>query len=196
MPSRCWGSTARALDLAQPGMIPAALAGHRFDVLIHPAALTSPDAAEDDPPLAARVNAEAPGVLAEECRRRGARMIHISTDYVFGGQQPGMRHEGDPAQPLGEYGRSKLAGEQAVMDALPAACVLRVCWLYGPGKPGFPEQVIGRARDGGRDRSGRRQVLAADIRARPGGLDPGAVSPAGGGRRGAWVPLGRAGKLV
>ena len=144
------GLDRRALDLAQPGMIPAALAGHRFDVLIHPAALTSPDAAEDDPPLAARVNAEAPGVLAEECRRRGARMIHISTDYVFGGQQPGMRHEGDPAQPLGEYGRSKLAGEQAVMDALPAACVLRVCWLYGPGKPGFPEQVIGRARDGGR----------------------------------------------
>lgn len=139
-----------ALELADPDGIPARLAEHRFEVLIHPAALTSPDAAEDDPELAERVNAEAPGVLAAECRRRGARMIQISTDYVFGGEAPGMRAEDDPTAPAGVYGRSKLAGERAVLAAFPGACVARVCWLYGPGRPGFPEQVIERARRGER----------------------------------------------
>ena len=135
-----------ALDLARPGDLPAALAGIRFDLLINPAALTSPDAAEADPELARRVNALAPGVLAACCRQRGARMLHLSTDYVFGGRRPGLRGERCRPDPRGAYGRTKHAGELAVIDAHPAACIVRVSWLYGGGRPGFPEQVVARAR--------------------------------------------------
>lgn len=142
------GLDREALELAEPGRIAGQLEKDRFDVLVHTAAVTSPDASEDDPELAGRVNGEAPGVLAAECRRRGARMLHISTDYVFGGGEPGMRSEGDPTEPLGVYGRSKLAGEWAALAADPTACVLRVSWLYGPERPGFPEQVIDRAAKG------------------------------------------------
>jgi len=134
-----------ALELAAPARIAGQLEKHRFDVLVHTAAVTSPDTAEGEPGLAGRVNGQAPGVLAAECRRRGVRMMHISTDYVFGGVDPGLRAEGDPTEPASVYGTSKLAGEQSVLAADPAACVLRVSWLFGPERPGFPEQVIERA---------------------------------------------------
>jgi dTDP-4-dehydrorhamnose reductase len=137
-----------AVDLGDPDRISGRLEDHRFDVLVNAAAVTSPDAAEDDPGLAERVNGEAPGVLAEECRRRGARMIQISTDYVFGGGEAGLRSEEDPTNPVSAYGTSKLSGEQTVLAADPGACVLRVSWLYGSGQPGFPEQVIERAESG------------------------------------------------
>jgi len=146
-----FGLDRASLELAVPDRIAEQLERQRFDVLLHTAAVTSPDAAEDDPDLADRVNGEAPGVLAAECRRRGVRMVHISTDYVFGGVEPGLCSEGDPTEPVGVYGRSKLAGERAVLAADPGACVLRVSWLYGPDRPGFPEQVIERAGSGSFD---------------------------------------------
>lgn len=136
------------VDLACPARIAPALAGCEFDLLINPAALTSPDLAEAEPELARLVNAVAPGVLAECCRHRGARMVHVSTDYVFGGRQPGLRQEDWPPDPVGVYGTTKRAGEQAVLAADPGACVVRVSWLYGGGRPGFPEQVIERAAAG------------------------------------------------
>ena len=140
----------RALDLSKPHGLAAALDGLDFDVLVNPAAVTSPDAAEDNPGLARLVNAEAPGVLAEICRKRGARMLQVSTDYVFGGEKEGFLVEDDPAEPINVYGATKLAGEQAVLGAYPEALVVRVCWLYGGDRPGFPDQIVKKALAGER----------------------------------------------
>lgn len=135
----------QALDLSEPRRLPGALDGVDFDVLVNSAAVTSPDAAEADPELARLVNAEAPGVLADCCRRRGARMVQVSTDYVFGGEKPGFLDENDPAEPVNVYGATKLAGERAVLEADPEAMVVRVCWLYGGDRPGFPDQIVQKA---------------------------------------------------
>lgn len=114
-----------------------------FDLLVHPAAITSLERCEEDPDLAQRVNAAAPAELAALCRRRGAGMIHFSTDYVLDGSAPGLRDESAPVGPISEYGRSKLAGEEAVLAE--GGCVLRVSWVYGPERPAFPEQIVERA---------------------------------------------------
>lgn len=114
-----------------------------FDLLVHPAAMTSLEACEDAPELAWRVNAEAPAALAQRCRRRGAGMIHFSTDYVLEGSRPGLRDESAAVGPLSEYGRSKLAAERAVLAE--GGCVLRVSWVFGPERPAFPDQIVARA---------------------------------------------------
>lgn len=133
------------LPLDRPDDIPAALADVEFDALVHCAAMTSVDECEREPDLTHRVNALAPAALAEECRRRGARMLHVSTDYVFAGAETGLRIESDPCQPLSVYGRAKLAAERSVLDLLPDAIVARVSWVFGPEKPSFIEQLLGHA---------------------------------------------------
>ncbi len=106
------------------------------DLVINCAAFTDVDAAETDPETAVAVNATGPGLLARACAVAGARLVHISTDYVFSGVfsgEPGPRpYEVDDATgPLGVYGKSKLAGERAVLDALPGgAHVVRTSWVY------------------------------------------------------------------
>jgi dTDP-4-dehydrorhamnose reductase len=103
----------------------------RGDVVVNCAAYTNVDAAESDEAGAFAVNAEAPEHIARACARAGARLIHISTDYVFGGDAHAHPYEpSDDTAPLGVYGRSKLAGEQAVLAALPEAIVVRTAWLY------------------------------------------------------------------
>ncbi|HYF35840.1 MAG TPA: dTDP-4-dehydrorhamnose reductase [Prosthecobacter sp.] len=135
------------VDLARPETI-AGLRRLEFNVLINCAAITSPDACEDDPETARRVNAEAPGALAALCREQRARMIHISTDYVFGGEGNAPLTEAAETRPVSVYGETKLAGERAVLAACPAALVARVSWLFGPDRPGFPEAVLREARAG------------------------------------------------
>ncbi len=110
---------------------------------MHPAAITSLEACEEDAAAARRVNAEAPAELAALCARRGAAMIHFSTDYVLDGAAPGLRDESAATGPISEYGRTKLDGERAVLAA--GGCVLRVSWVFGPERPAFPEQVVARA---------------------------------------------------
>ncbi|MBV8860640.1 MAG: dTDP-4-dehydrorhamnose reductase [Mycobacterium sp.] len=104
------------------------------DVVINCAAYTNVDAAEGDKARAYAVNAAGPEHIAQACARVGARLIHISTDYVFdgdfGGLAPRPYQPGDPTSPLSVYGRSKLAGEQAVLAALPHAAVVRTAWVY------------------------------------------------------------------
>jgi dTDP-4-dehydrorhamnose reductase len=104
------------------------------DVVINCAAYTNVDAAEGDEARAYAVNAAGPGHIAQACARAGARMIHISTDYVFsgdfGGSAPHPYETDDETAPLSVYGRSKLAGEQAVLTALPEAVVVRTAWVY------------------------------------------------------------------
>jgi len=110
------------------------------DVVVNCAAYTNVDAAESDEQAAYAVNAAGPEHIARACARAGARLIHVSTDYVFngdfGGALPRPYEPSDETAPLGVYGRSKLAGEVAVLDALPQAIVVRTAWVYtgGAGK--------------------------------------------------------------
>ncbi len=134
-----------ACDLRDPGEIETALRGIDFDFLVHCAAVTSVDYCESNPEEARAVNAEAPGVIARHCAGRGARMAHVSTDYVYSGDSAGHRVESDPCHPRSVYGRSKLEGERRVLDASAGFLVLRTSWIFGPDRPGFPEQMIHRA---------------------------------------------------
>lgn len=107
------------------------------DVVVNCAAFTNVDAAEAEPDLAYAINAVGPGHLARACARVGARLIHISTDYVFGGdfgdQPPRPYDISDPVDPLSRYGKSKLDGELAVHAELPSAHVVRTSWVYTGG---------------------------------------------------------------
>ncbi len=101
------------------------------DLIVNPAAHTAVDAAETDVDAAMRINAEAPGVFAEEAVRIGAKLVHYSTDYVFDGAKSGKYAEDDRVNPLNVYGRSKLAGEQAIAAAGCGHLVFRTSWVYG-----------------------------------------------------------------
>ena len=128
-------------DFSDPVSMAARLESLDCDVFLNPGGLTSLEACEDDPELAHQLNAEAPAQFAEWAARRGVKLVHFSTDYVFSGEQPGLRSESETPSPLSVYGRTKLAGEQAVL-AHPGNLVLRVSWVFGPEKPSFLDSVI------------------------------------------------------
>jgi dTDP-4-dehydrorhamnose reductase len=100
-------------------------------LIVNPAAFTAVDQAESENALALRINAEAPGVLAEEAKRLGVPLIHFSTDYVFDGTKPDGYVETDATAPLNIYGSSKLAGEQAVAQVGGMSLIFRTSWVYG-----------------------------------------------------------------
>lgn len=129
------------MDLADPDSIRKVLDGLTCDVFLHPAAMTSLEACEDDARLAMRVNSAAPGKIALWAAERGVRMIHFSTDYVFDGSASPLLDEAMPARPLSAYGRSKLAGERAVL-AHPGHLVLRVSWVFGIERPAFVDRIF------------------------------------------------------
>ncbi len=131
-------------DLARPEMVGERLSELECDVFINPAGMTSLEACEDDSRLAMRVNSAAPGRIALWAAERGVRMIHFSTDYVFGGETTVSLIEPMPARPLSAYGRGKLAGERAVLTH-PGHLVLRVSWVFGMEKPSFVDQVFDHA---------------------------------------------------
>lgn len=117
-------------DLADADAIRAAVRATRPALVVNAAAYTAVDTAELERDLAFRVNANAPGVLAEEAARLGAPIVHYSTDYVFDGAKRTPYVEDDAVAPQGAYGESKLAGERAVAAANPAHLVLRTSWVY------------------------------------------------------------------
>lgn len=124
-----------ALDLADPDSIRDRVRTVRPAVIVNAGAYTAVDKAESERDLAMRVNGVAPGVLAEEAKRLGALLIHYSTDYVFDGTKQDAYTEADATNPLSEYGKSKLAGEHAIMAEEGLHLIFRTSWVYsGRGK--------------------------------------------------------------
>lgn len=141
------GSPHEELDIADPAGIERALRELRPEVVLNAAGFTQVDACESQREEAWRVNAQAPGALARACADR-ALLIHISTDYVFAGRGGEPIPEDAPTEPLSEYGRSKLAGEEAVQGAGGEHLIVRTQWLFGPG-PNFVRTILARAERGG-----------------------------------------------
>jgi dTDP-4-dehydrorhamnose reductase len=119
------------------------------DIILNAAAYTAVDRAESELDLAMAVNADAPGVLAEEATRLGALFVHYSTDYVFDGSKVGAWEETDVPYPLNVYGASKLAGERAILEVGGRFLIFRTSWVYGPSGSNFLLTMLrlGRGRD-------------------------------------------------
>lgn len=140
-------ATGRAeLDVTRPAQLRRWITETAPDLIVNATAYTAVDAAESDPERAFAVNAEAPGILAEEAARHGIPLIHYSTDYVFDGSKGAPYVETDAPSPLNVYGRSKLEGERAVAAAGGAYLILRTGWLYGLDRDCFVTRVLGWAR--------------------------------------------------
>jgi len=137
----------RQLDLGKLDQVRSALSAIQYDLLINCAALTNVDYCESHRDEAFLINAQAPRLLAEICADKSAKLVHISTDYVFDGKQNTPYIEEDPAAPLSVYAESKLAGEQEVLAVSPKNLVVRLSWVFGPDKPSFIDQIIQRARE-------------------------------------------------
>ncbi len=137
-----------ALDITDARALDAALDRHRPSAVVNAAAFARVDAAEQAPAEADAANAAGPAALAAACRRRGLRLVHISTDYVLRGPAlPGhLLREGDPIDPVGVYAVSKAAGEAAVLAA--GGVVLRVQWLYATQGTSFFARALARLRAG------------------------------------------------
>lgn len=140
-------ATRDQLDIADPAAVMAYIDKWRPKVVINAAAYTAVDRAEDEPAAANRVNHLAVASIAEAVGTIGARLIHLSTDYVFDGATPGWYREHDQVNPLSVYGRSKRAGELAALE-LDDALVLRTSWLYSSTGPNFVRTIrrLGRTR--------------------------------------------------
>ena len=117
------------------------------NVIINAAAYTAVDKAETEPDRCMQINAFAPGILAEEAKKLGALFVHYSTDYIFDGTKNSPYTEDDAPNPLGVYGRSKLAGEQAVQSAGSDYLLFRLCWVYGTRGQNFMLTIMRLARE-------------------------------------------------
>ncbi|MBW3596945.1 MAG: dTDP-4-dehydrorhamnose reductase [Planctomycetes bacterium] len=137
----------RAVDLTEPDSLRACVREVRPNLIINAAAYTAVDRAEAEPELAMAVNGLAPGVLAEEARRLGAALLHYSTDYVFDGSGERPWREDDPSAPFSAYGRTKLAGEEAIRAAQASHLILRVSWVYGVHGNNFVKTMLRLGRE-------------------------------------------------
>lgn len=128
--AECIALTRRELDIGDTDAVASRLQSLSPQVLINAAAYTAVDAAEEDALAAWRGNVTGPENLAKSCKELGIRLLHVSTDFVFDGEASRPYTTDAPTAPLGEYGRSKLAGEQAVQAAYPQALIVRSSWVY------------------------------------------------------------------
>ncbi|MGW3073429.1 dTDP-4-dehydrorhamnose reductase [Kitasatospora sp. NPDC001132] len=152
----------RALDVTDPDALVEAFARHRPDLVVNCAAYTAVEAAEADEARALRVNGDGPRQLAALCARHGTRLLHLSTDYVFPGDADSPYPEGHPTAPCNAYGRSKAAGERAVLALLPdLGAVVRTAWLHGAHGRSFVGVMAERAR------AGRTVDVVADLVGQP-----------------------------
>jgi dTDP-4-dehydrorhamnose reductase len=134
------------LDLGAPEQMRSTLGSLDFDALVNAAAQTNVDRCETYQEEAFALNAEAPRVLAEICRAKKARFIHISTDYVFDGEKREPYTEEDEARPISVYGESKREGERRALEANDRALIVRVSWVFGPDRPSFIDAILKKAR--------------------------------------------------
>ncbi|HET7294906.1 MAG TPA: dTDP-4-dehydrorhamnose reductase [Vicinamibacteria bacterium] len=129
------------LDIGDLAAVRAAVAAHRPSVVVNAAAYNLVDQAESEPEAAERANAIGPRNLALAAAERGAAILHVSSDYVFDGEQGRPYHERDAPNPLSAYGRSKLEGELAVREANPRHLVVRTAWVYAAVGRNFPNTI-------------------------------------------------------
>jgi dTDP-4-dehydrorhamnose reductase len=139
---QCVPVTRAQLDIADAGAVASTLAQVKPQLVVNAAAYTAVDKAESESAAAQRGNADGPAVLARACADHGIRIIHISTDFVFDGSSSIPYAPDAPTAPLGEYGRSKLAGELAVRGALPKALILRTGWVYSSFGNNFVKTML------------------------------------------------------
>jgi len=134
-------------DLLDPDSVTELIRSERPDVVINTAAYTAVDRAEAEPDLAFAVNARAPEAIAKAALGSGSLLIHVSTDYVYGGGSGGPYSETDPVAPVQAYGRSKAEGERLLLAANPQALVVRTAWLLSE-MSGFVRAIVERVRRG------------------------------------------------
>ena len=137
------------MDLGDPDSIRSRFRECSPAVVVNCAAFTSVDRAEMEPELAFRINAIAPGILAEEAARRGVPLVHVSTDYVFDGAQDTPYVETDPPRPLGVYGRSKLEGDRAIFAVGGPHVIVRTSWVYGARGTNFLRKILSKMEENG-----------------------------------------------
>ncbi len=130
------------LDIASGESVGKAVAETAPDVIVNAAAYTAVDKAESEREAAFAINRDGPAYLAEACRERNIPLIHISTDYVYDGTKHAPWVEDDPVAPLGVYGASKLAGEEAVKERLEQYIILRTAWVYSPFGHNFVKTML------------------------------------------------------
>lgn len=129
-------------DLADASAVCTLVRSFNPDLIVNPAAYTAVDKAESDPELAHAVNAVAPGVLGEEAAKRGAWVVHYSTDYVFDGIKPGAYTEEDPTNPQSVYGRTKRDGEIALQESGARHLIFRTSWVVGAHGSNFAKTIL------------------------------------------------------
>lgn len=139
-----WASDAAEVDITDQSQVQALFQRHHPEVVINCAAFTAVDACESNVEASMAVNARGPELLALSCREHGSRLIQVSTDYVFDGSRPAPQPylEGDNASPTSMYGKSKLAGEEAVQAILDNHLIIRTAWLYGIGNKNFLKTML------------------------------------------------------
>jgi len=130
------------LDITDPDRVTHAVAEVAPRAIVNCAAFTDVDGAETQEPAALRVNSDGAGNVARAAAEASARVVHVSTDYVFDGSKREPWVESDPVAPLQAYGRTKLAGERAVADANPEHAIVRAAWLFGAGGPNFVATML------------------------------------------------------
>ena len=131
------------LDITDPEAVEKFLEEKGIDIIVNCAAYTNVDAAEDNESLAMKINGEAPGILARAIQKRGGTLIHISTDYVFGGAGKNIPlKEDEKPSPTGAYGRTKLRGEKEIEKSGTSAIILRTAWLYSDYGNNFVEKIL------------------------------------------------------
>ena len=136
------GTSSRELDITDREAVERLMERYRPDAVIHCAAYTKVDLAEDEPERCWAVNADGTRNVAAACRRTGAKLLYISTDYVFPGTGERSYGTGDPTGPVNTYGRSKLAGELAVQSLLEKYFIVRISWVFGKNGNNFVKTML------------------------------------------------------
>jgi dTDP-4-dehydrorhamnose reductase len=147
--ARLVAANKQSLDITDAQAVERFVADGGFDLIINAAAYTDVDGCETNRELAYAVNADAPRNLARAAQQAHATLVHVSTDYVFSGNDPTPRTETDPCDPQNVYGKSKLLGEQNVARECERHFIVRTAWLYGYVGKNFVKAIMERARDRG-----------------------------------------------